>query len=98
MERSDFLNAGIETKLVMLFDEIQSLKKAMKPNRGIVIEKDTFKVSEAAKILHRSYSTIDKYCADLGINYGVENGLKILSMQDMERLAVHCGRADMLRS
>lgn len=96
MERSDFLNAGIETKLVMLFDEIQSLKKAMKPNRGIVIEKDTFKVSEAAKILHRSYSTIDKYCADLGINYGVENGLKILTMQDMEKLALHCGRADMI--
>ena len=96
MERADFLNAGIEDKLLMLFDEIQSLKRMVKPNRGIVVEKDTFKISEAAKMLHRSYSTIDKYCADLGINYGIENGLKILTMQDMEKLALHCGRADMI--
>ncbi len=96
MERVDFLNAGIEDKLLALFDEFQSLKKMVKPNRGIVVEKDTFKISEAAKILHRSYSTIDKYCADLGINYGIENGLKILTMQDMEKLALHCGRADMI--
>lgn len=98
MERIEFQQKTIEDKLLALFDEIQSVKAAMKPRPGFSISKQYWKISEVAAMLGKAYCTIENYCSSIGIDYKRVNGLKCLTNADVEQLARYCKREDVILS
>lgn len=85
MERTEFIKATLEEKLLCLFDRQEALSKQFSDSqKHELIPKAYYKINEIAAFTHKAYCTVDRAIKTLGINTVLRNGVRVVSDKDVQ--------------
>lgn len=85
MERTEFLKASLEDKLIAIFDRQDELsKKFEQSQKHELLQKPYYKINEIAAFCHKAYCTVDRAIKTLGINTVMRNGVRAVPESDVQ--------------
>ncbi len=85
MERTEFLKASLEDKLIAIFDRQDELSKQFAASqKHELLEKSCYKINEIAAFTHKAYCTVDRAIKTLGVNTVMFNGVRAVPRDDVQ--------------